>query len=69
MNVQIVPKPRLKALLQFREDLTREHGETIGMQEQFTGPIRLRFERPAAEILAERLAESGPDDAPLSFIP
>jgi hypothetical protein len=69
MNVQIVPKPRVKALLQFRENLTPEHGETFTLQEQFSGPIPPRFQRPAGEILAERLAESGPDGAPPVFIP
>jgi hypothetical protein len=42
-----------------------EREETIPAQEEVIGPIPLRNERPAAEILAEAIAES---TAPL-FIP
>jgi hypothetical protein len=69
MNVQIYPKPRLMPSLKVPEDLKREHGETITMQEQFTGPLPLRCERPAAEILAERLTESDPANPSPVFIP
>ena len=39
------------------------------LQEQFTGPLPVRNERPMAEILAERLAEAGPDSPSPLFIP
>jgi hypothetical protein len=55
--------------LPFPADLKREHGETIDMQEQFTGPLPLRCERPANEILAERMAESDSASQSLVFIP
>jgi hypothetical protein len=69
MNVQIYPKLHFKTLLRSRENLTREHGETLPMQEQFSGSIPLRGERPAADILAERLAEHDPANAAPLFIP
>ena len=39
------------------------------LQEQFSGPLPLRSERPMAEILAERLAEADPDSPCPLFIP
>jgi hypothetical protein len=69
MNVQIIPKPLSMVSLPFPADLKREHGETVDLQEQFTGPVPLRRERPAAEILAERLAESVPDSPFPVFVP
>ena len=39
------------------------------LQEQFTGPVPARSERPMAEILAERLAEADPDSPCPVFIP
>jgi hypothetical protein len=38
-------------------------------QEQFTGPVPVRSERPMAEILAERLAEANPANPGPLFIP
>jgi hypothetical protein len=46
-----------------------ERLETFQLQEQFSGAIPLRTERPAAELLAERLAESDPSSACPVFIP
>ena len=69
MNVQIIPKPRSMVSLPFPADLKRKHGETVELQEQFTGPVPLRCERPAAEILAERLAESAPASPSPVFVP
>jgi hypothetical protein len=69
MNVQINPKPRFMTSLQSLEDLRPEHRETFTMQEQFTGPLPSRSERPAAEILVERLAETTPGITPPVFIP
>ncbi len=54
---------------QFLKHLKQEHGETITIQEQFAGPIPLRGERPIAEILAERLAESDLEATPSVFVP
>jgi hypothetical protein len=39
------------------------------MQEQFSGPLPARSERPMAEILAERQAEAGPDSPCPMFVP
>ena len=39
------------------------------LQEQFTGPVPVRYERRMAEILAERLAESNPASPSPLFIP
>jgi hypothetical protein len=69
MNVQIISKPRSMVSRPFPADLKREHVETIDMQEQFTGPVPLRRERPASEILVERLAESDPASPSPVFVP
>jgi hypothetical protein len=48
----------------------KPHSAQAGcLQEQFTGPLPERRERPMAEILAERLAETGPDSPCPVFIP
>ena len=39
------------------------------MQEQFTGQMPVRSERPMSEILAERLAEANPTSPNPVFIP
>ena len=39
------------------------------LQEQFTGQLPLQRERSMTEILAERLAEAGPDSPSPLFIP
>jgi hypothetical protein len=39
------------------------------LQEQFTGPLPLRSERPMAEILKERLAQVNPASQCPVFIP
>ncbi len=69
MTTQIISKSPFMTSRQFLEHLKQEHGETITMQEQFTGPVPLRRERPAAEILAERLAESDPASPSPVFVP
>ena len=43
--------------------------QAVCQQEQFTGPLPARRERPMAEILAERLAEADPDSPCPVFIP
>ncbi|MGB8212755.1 MAG: hypothetical protein WCE68_04265 [Anaerolineales bacterium] len=39
------------------------------LQEQFTGPLPLRSERPVAELLRERRAEAGSSSPTPVFIP
>jgi hypothetical protein len=46
-----------------------ERVEAACLQEQFTGPVPARTERPFAEILAERLAETDPASPSPVFIP
>jgi hypothetical protein len=43
--------------------------QVVQMQEQFTGLVPLRLERPAAEILAERLTRPCPTGTCPIFIP
>jgi hypothetical protein len=69
MNVQAYPQTHFMTPNKPAANLQQAHAEMIDMQERFTGPIPLRLERPVAEILAERLAESGPDSTPPVFIP
>jgi hypothetical protein len=69
MTVQAYPKPRLSPRAKPRANLKPECVETVQLQEQFTGPLPLRNERPAAELLAERLAESGASGPVQLFIP
>ena len=69
MTVQAYPKPRLLSRPKPRANLRPECVETVQLQEQFTGPLPLRNERPAAELLAERLVESGASGPVQLFIP
>lgn len=46
-----------------------EREETFPMQEQVVGPVRAGTEKPAAVVLAERLAEAPPGAAAPVFIP
>jgi hypothetical protein len=69
MSIQILSNPRILTRTKPQLVVKLDCLEPLPFQEQFTGPIPQRLERPAAEILAERLAESGPDDAPPVFIP
>ena len=50
-------------------DSKTERVETVSIQEQFTGLVPLRNERPAAEVLSERLAKADPANSSLVFIP
>jgi hypothetical protein len=55
-------------------DLTRietlsEREENFPMQEQALYPVMIQNERPAADILAERLAEGGSGAASPFFLP
>ena len=44
-------------------------GQAACLQEQFTGPLPMRSERPMAEILKERLAQVNPASQCPVFIP
>ena len=52
-----------------RNRVKREPGrvEAFPPQERFSGPVPLRGERPAAELLRERMAEAG--SIPQVFVP
>ena len=65
MTVPVLPD--LNFLPQSTNDSTPVRELAACLQEQFIGPLPLRCERPAAELLAERLAE--PDFSPALFIP
>jgi hypothetical protein len=69
MSMPILSNPHLLTRAKSQSVVKPECLESFPFQEQFTGPIPLRLERPAAEILAGRLAESGPDGTPPVFIP
>jgi len=69
MSMQIFSKPRFLTRAKPPLVVKPERLESFPLQEQFTGPVVLRGERPAAEILAERLAESGPACIPPIFVP
>ena len=69
MDAQVQPKPRLLTRTRRRRASKPERVEAIPMQEQFTGPLPVGAGRPAAELLAERLAESNPAGTSPVFIP
>jgi hypothetical protein len=46
-----------------------ERVEAVGAQEQFSGPVPLRSERPLAEIMHERQAGTDPSSPSPVFIP
>ena len=68
MNLSIPSTPRV--LTRAKDGAKPERVEGVHLQEQFAGQRPERNERPVADILAERLAESGPVShvAPL-FVP
>lgn len=69
MSMQILSNQRILTRTKSQPVVKFECLEAFPFQEQFPGPLALHCERTAAEILAERLAESGPDDTPPLFIP
>jgi hypothetical protein len=69
MNMQIHFIPRFLTRAKPQLVVKPERLEPFAVQEQFTGPVPLRCERPAAAILAERLAESDPASPSPVFIP
>ena len=60
MNLSIPSTPRFLTRTKHGAGSKPERVEGILLQEQVAGPRPVRNERPAAEVLAERLAESGP---------
>ena len=69
MSVQAKSKPRLLTGAKQPAELLPTRDERPHLQERFSGPIPLREERPAAELLAERMAEADPADTAPLFIP
>ena len=69
MNIQALSNPRFLKRTKRRADSKLESVEAVYLLEQFTGPVPLRTERPAAEVLAERLAEADLAIVSPSFIP
>jgi hypothetical protein len=69
MNVQAILKLHFLTRNVPSANLTPGPDEAFQLQEQFSGPVPLRAERPAAECLAERLVESNPAGTCPVFIP
>ena len=69
MTIQAYPNLPALTRPKPRADFTQERVETVSIQEQFTGLVPLRNERPAAEVLSERLAKADPANTFLLFIP
>lgn len=69
MDAQVQHKPYLLTRTGRRRASKPERVEVHPFQEQFIGPVLLRNERPAAELLRERLAEGGLEGASPLFIP
>ena len=69
MAAQVLSDLRLLIQTEPCADGILERVEAFYLQEQFTGPVPLRNERPAAELLAERLAGADPASTSLLFIP
>jgi hypothetical protein len=69
MSVPARPNRRPISQLKRRADPQPERVEPANLQEQFTGPLLERSERPAAEFLLEHQAETDPDGMSAVFIP
>jgi hypothetical protein len=69
MTEQTLPKPRFLTSTERCPELGLERLDAFHLQEQFAGPIPVRAERPAAEVLAERLAEPNSAGTTPVFIP
>jgi hypothetical protein len=67
MDKTAKPKVRLLSQAKALADLPPGQMEAGHLQEQFSGPVPLRGERPAAELLRERMAEAG--SIPQVFVP
>jgi hypothetical protein len=69
MTIQAYPKLRLLPRTETQTGLPPVGVDDAPAQEQFSGEIPLRNERPAAELLADRLSEIDPAATTLLFIP
>ena len=69
MNIQFFPKLRSFTPIKHQAELRPEQVELFPLQEQYSGLLPLSYERPVAEILAERLAEADPASMSPVFIP
>ena len=69
MNIPAIFSSRLLSRRLPLEQIPVQGGEALHMQEQFSGQIPRRGERPAAEVLRERLAESNPAGSAQVFVP
>ena len=59
MNIPAIFSSRLLSRRQPLEQIPAQDGEALHLQEHFSGPIPLRGERPAADLLRERMVEAG----------
>jgi hypothetical protein len=69
MAISMLPKPHFLTRTKPCPDGKPECVEPFHLQEEFTGPLPVWSGRPAAELLAERLAESDPASPSPVFIP
>ena len=69
MTTTVIPEPGIMTPENHEAAAKPQHAWAACLQEHFSGPLPLRSERTMAEILAERLAESGPDSPCPMFVP
>jgi hypothetical protein len=69
MVAQVNPKQRFPTQKEPPVEPKPERIDAFHLQEQFSGAVPLRTERPAAELLVERLIEACPPGASPVFIP
>jgi hypothetical protein len=69
MTVQADPNPRVFHRTKPRAKRQPLHVQAVPLQEQFTGPLPLRDERPAADVLTECQAGADPASPAIVFIP
>jgi hypothetical protein len=69
MSTPVIPEPGIMTPETHEAAEKPQHTQSACLQEQFSGPLPLRSERTMAEILAERLAEAGPDSPCPVFVP
>jgi hypothetical protein len=69
MSAQTIPTTRSLTRSKREAKATPERVDSPHLTEQTTGPVTLRAERTAAEILGERLAEADPAATTPVFVP
>ena len=69
MTIPVYPKLGFKPPMPDAAAAKPLSDQAACLQEQFTGPLPLRCERPMAEILKERLAQVNPASQCPVFIP